>query len=144
MPGMKARSEADAAVGARIKERRILLGLSQEALGSALGLTFQQVQKYEKGMNRVAVTTAMKICEILQCNMAYLVGEDPARQSVGEHPRLVLEIVRALGVLPERFQRHILGLVHAINGAIDDPLVERRAEDRVAVGAEEPIHAAPV
>ena len=46
-------SPIDAHVGARVRLRRTLLGMSQEKLGDALGLTFQQVQKYERGVNRI-------------------------------------------------------------------------------------------
>jgi transcriptional regulator with XRE-family HTH domain len=56
----------DKHVGSRVRMRRMMLGMSQEALGGALGLTFQQVQKYEKGVNRVSASRLQHISQILQ------------------------------------------------------------------------------
>ena len=50
----KAPNPVDQYVGSRVRMRRLMLGMSQEKLGDALGLTFQQIQKYEKGANRIA------------------------------------------------------------------------------------------
>ena len=55
----------DAHVGSRVRLRRMLLGMSQERLGESMGLTFQQVQKYEKGVNRVGAGRLTKIAEVL-------------------------------------------------------------------------------
>jgi transcriptional regulator with XRE-family HTH domain len=55
----------DKHVGSRIRMRRIMLGMSQETLGEALGLTFQQVQKYEKGTNRIGASRLWQIAETL-------------------------------------------------------------------------------
>jgi transcriptional regulator with XRE-family HTH domain len=56
----------DIYVGSRIRMRRLMVGMSQEKLGDELGITFQQVQKYEKGTNRVSASRLQAICEILQ------------------------------------------------------------------------------
>ena len=56
----------DKHVGARVKMRRLLMGFSQEKLGEALGVTFQQVQKYEKGANRIGASRLQQISKILQ------------------------------------------------------------------------------
>jgi transcriptional regulator with XRE-family HTH domain len=61
----------DRHVGARIRMRRMMLGMSQEKLGDALGLTFQQVQKYEKGTNRVGASRLQQIATILNVEVAY-------------------------------------------------------------------------
>ena len=61
----KAPNPVDKYVGSRVRMRRIMLGMSQEKLGEALGLTFQQVQKYEKGTNRVGASRMQQISEIL-------------------------------------------------------------------------------
>jgi transcriptional regulator with XRE-family HTH domain len=52
--------------------RRIMLGMSQEKLGDALGLTFQQIQKYEKGTNRVGASRLQQIAEVLQVHVSFL------------------------------------------------------------------------
>jgi transcriptional regulator with XRE-family HTH domain len=66
----------DVGVGARIRIRRRELDLSQSALGQHLGLTFQQVQKYERGANRVSASMLVRIAEKLGCTVAFLVGEE--------------------------------------------------------------------
>ncbi|MDX1581422.1 MAG: helix-turn-helix transcriptional regulator, partial [Alphaproteobacteria bacterium] len=52
-------------VGRRLKERRSLMGLSQEKLGAAVGLTFQQIQKYERGQNRIGASRLFELAEVL-------------------------------------------------------------------------------
>jgi len=66
----------DVAVGARIRIRRRWLGFSQTQLANALGITFQQVQKYERGSNRVSASMLVKIAAKLETTVAALVGED--------------------------------------------------------------------
>ena len=66
----------DLEVGARIRLRRKALGITQSDLAEALELTFQQVQKYERGVNRVSATALVKIANRLECPVTYLLGED--------------------------------------------------------------------
>jgi transcriptional regulator with XRE-family HTH domain len=68
----KAPNHVDRHVGSRVRLRRMLLGLSQEKLGEALGLTFQQVQKYEKGTNRIGASRLQQIAQFLKVDIAYL------------------------------------------------------------------------
>ena len=68
----KAPNPVDKYVGSRVRMRRIMLGMSQEKLGEALGLTFQQIQKYEKGTNRVGASRIQQISEILQVPVSFL------------------------------------------------------------------------
>jgi DNA-binding XRE family transcriptional regulator len=62
----KAPNPVDKHVGSRVRMRRMMLGMSQEKLGDGLGLTFQQVQKYEKGANRIGASRLQHISHILQ------------------------------------------------------------------------------
>jgi transcriptional regulator with XRE-family HTH domain len=64
--GTKKPRPMDAYVGSRIRLRRNLLGISQTELGDRIGVTFQQVQKYEKGVNRIGTSRLIQICEVLQ------------------------------------------------------------------------------
>jgi transcriptional regulator with XRE-family HTH domain len=73
----KAPNPVDKYVGSRVRMRRIMLGMSQEKLGEALGLTFQQVQKYEKGTNRVGASRLQQISEILQVPVSFLFDGGP-------------------------------------------------------------------
>ncbi len=73
----KSPNPVDRHVGSRVRMRRIMLGMSQEKLGEALGLTFQQVQKYEKGTNRVGASRIQQISEILQVPVSFLFEGNP-------------------------------------------------------------------
>ena len=77
----KAPNPVDKYVGSRVRMRRIMLGMSQEKLGEALGLTFQQVQKYEKGTNRVGASRLQQISEILQVPVSFLFEGGPVAPS---------------------------------------------------------------
>ena len=68
----KAPNPIDKHVGSRVRMRRMMLSMSQEKLGDALGLTFQQVQKYEKGTNRIGASRLQQISHILQVPVAFL------------------------------------------------------------------------
>jgi transcriptional regulator with XRE-family HTH domain len=61
----------DVEVGARIRARRVSLGISQTALAKALGLTFQQVQKYERGVNRVSASKLYETAQVLQAPVTH-------------------------------------------------------------------------
>jgi len=67
----------DVHVGTRVRLRRTLLGLSQEKLGEAIGLTFQQVQKYERGANRVGSSRLYDLSRVLDVPIAYFFDEMP-------------------------------------------------------------------
>ncbi|HTW27537.1 MAG TPA: helix-turn-helix transcriptional regulator [Acetobacteraceae bacterium] len=70
-------SPIDSHVGGRIRLRRTLLGMSQERLGEALGLTFQQVQKYERGVNRVGASRLFDLSRVLDVPISYFFEEMP-------------------------------------------------------------------
>ena len=67
----KAPNPIDKHVGSRVRMRRMMLSMSQEKLGDALGLTFQQVQKYEKGTNRIGASRLQAIANILQVPVSF-------------------------------------------------------------------------
>ncbi|NNM74402.1 helix-turn-helix domain-containing protein [Enterovirga aerilata] len=72
---VKAPNDVDRQVGSRVRMRRMLIGMSQEKLGDALGLTFQQVQKYEKGTNRISASRLQQIAQVLGVSIDFLYGE---------------------------------------------------------------------
>jgi len=80
----------DKHVGSRVRLRRMMLGMSQEKLGDALGLTFQQVQKYEKGTNRIGASRLQHISHILQIPVPFFFEGAPQLpgqpQGIGEAP----------------------------------------------------------
>jgi transcriptional regulator with XRE-family HTH domain len=66
----------DAYVGARMRTRRLLLGMSQERLAEQIGVTFQQVQKYEKGVNRIGASRLQRIAEVLCTSPSYFFEQE--------------------------------------------------------------------
>lgn len=68
----------DVHVGARLRQRRILIGMSQEKLGEAIGLTFQQVQKYERGANRIGASRIYQLSNVLAVSVSYFFDDMPA------------------------------------------------------------------
>jgi transcriptional regulator with XRE-family HTH domain len=87
----KAPNPIDKHVGSRVRMRRMMLSMSQEKLGDALGLTFQQVQKYEKGTNRIGASRLQQISQILQVPVAFFFEGAPSLQpeqqdGMGEAP----------------------------------------------------------
>jgi transcriptional regulator with XRE-family HTH domain len=67
----------DAYIGARMRERRLKLGMSQDELGKELGVTFQQIQKYETGQNRVSAGRLFDICKALGLSLSSMFERDP-------------------------------------------------------------------
>jgi transcriptional regulator with XRE-family HTH domain len=81
MAAKKAPNPIDKHVGSRVRMRRMMLSMSQEKLGDALGLTFQQVQKYEKGTNRIGASRLQQISQILQVPVAFFFEGAPTLHS---------------------------------------------------------------
>lgn len=69
-------AEIDQAIGARLRLMRDARGVTQSELGDAIGVTFQQIQKYEKGTNRVSISTLKMMCKVLHCKPMDIIGED--------------------------------------------------------------------
>lgn len=125
----------DVHVGARIKLRRTLLGLSQEKLGEALGLTFQQVQKYEKGTNRVSASKLYRLAQILDVPIAFffdsLPGSDePPLKATEDDPlyrRETVALVRAYYGIPDQVVRdRLLSLVKSLSREVADEIAVPR------------------
>lgn len=78
----KSPNPIDIHVGSKVRLRRSMLGLSQEKLGDALGITFQQIQKYEKGTNRVSASKLQKISEVLGAPIEFFFQDAPRSDDV--------------------------------------------------------------
>lgn len=115
----------DIHVGQRLKQRRRLLGLSQVKLGERLGLTFQQIQKYERGINRLGASRLFATAQILDVPVGYFF-EDMTGERVG-----LAEEQRPFGSGPSASQTDrlvTLELVHAFE-QIRDPALRRTILD---------------
>ncbi len=117
----------DIHVGSRVRLRRTLLGLSQERLGDSVGLTFQQIQKYERGANRIGASRLFEFSNILDVPVSFFFDEMPSD--------IKKNVVRRLGGLQEQpaaefdsdplARRETLELVRAYY-RIEDPVVRKR------------------
>ena len=124
----------DIHVGGRIRLRRTMLGMSQEKLGEQLGITFQQVQKYEKGTNRVGASRLQNIAAILGVPVAFFFEDAPG--DTGD---------AAADGLSENSSTYVVNFLSSSEGLqlnrafvkISDPKVRRRIIDLVkAIAAE--------
>ena len=134
-PRMEVPSPIDVHVGSRVKQRRIVLGMSQDKLAKELGLTFQQVQKYERGTNRIGASRLHDMSRILTVPVAFFFDEMAAQAGMAEQGQE--------GFAPNPLdKRETLELVRAYY-KIADPTVRKRIFDMVkaianaTVGTEE-------
>jgi transcriptional regulator with XRE-family HTH domain len=113
----------DVHVGARIRTRRLLIGMNQETLAKALGLTFQQVQKYEGGANRVSASRLSQIADVLGVAIQYFFSDlhpDPGGAAAGKaRERLqrpeTIELIRSFYGIPDDDTRYrFLDMVKAV------------------------------
>jgi transcriptional regulator with XRE-family HTH domain len=131
----KAPNPIDKHVGSRVRMRRMMLSMSQEKLGDALGLTFQQVQKYEKGTNRIGASRLQQISNVLQVPVAFFFEGAPdlsggGRQAGGKDapsPAYVADFLATsdglaltkafMRINDAKLRRRIVDLVEQIAGA---------------------------
>jgi len=122
----------DVHVGGRIRLQRILLGISQMALAEAIGLTFQQVQKYEKGANRVSSSRLVDMANALGVSVSYFFEEMTAEVQK-QTPSALMITKQRPEIDQERdplARRETLELVRAYY-RITDPVVRKRLGDMV-------------
>lgn len=121
----------DRHVGRRVCEKRLSLGYNQSDLGRALGLTFQQIQKYEKGTNRISASKLWDIARFFKVDIGYFfAGLADAQPGVAEEgaafehdfpvTRYTIELARLAPQLPAAKQKLALELVRSLAGA-DEP-----------------------
>jgi transcriptional regulator with XRE-family HTH domain len=125
----KAPSNVDRHVGSRVRMRRILNGMSQESLGEALGVTFQQVQKYEKGTNRIGASRLHQIASVLGVPIEFFYEGAPAApggsgrtnlpESAGLRDDLItpenLQLLKAFARIRDpKIRRYIMKLTEAV------------------------------
>lgn len=124
----------DIHVGSRIRLRRTMLGMSQEKLGESLGITFQQIQKYEKGTNRVGASRLQNISGILNVPVSFFFEDAPGDQGV-----------TPTGMAEANSSNYVVDFLSSSEGLqlnrafvkITDPKVRRRIVDLVKALAAE-------
>lgn len=134
-PNKKQPNPIDIHVGGRVRLRRMMLGMSQEKLGEQLGITFQQIQKYEKGTNRIGASRLQHIATVLSVPVAFFFEDAPATPNG-----------HTVGVSDDSSSNYVVDFLSSAEGIqlnkafvnVKDPKLRRRIIDlvRAAAGAE--------
>jgi transcriptional regulator with XRE-family HTH domain len=132
----------DRHVGSRVRMRRVILGMSQEKLGEALGLTFQQVQKYEKGANRIGASRLQQISRTLDVPPAFFFEGAPSFETAANDAHA------HVGVAEDSHSSYVADFLSTAEGLhlnmafarIHDPKVRKRIVDLVTALAGEEAH----
>lgn len=129
--GSRHPTAVDTHVGVQIREKRIAIGISQTSLAQACGITFQQVQKYEKGGNRVSASRLWQLCAVLNVGIDYFFdGLAPQKLTRGQ--RTILEAGSRLPVNNSAdIDRETTRLARAI-AEVRDPAMRKRLKVMVA------------
>lgn len=121
-------NSVDVHVGARVRSRRMAMGLTQDKLAKAVGITFQQIQKYEKGANRVGASRLQAIARILEMPVSYffadasgqlsaklLEAQNMATARKAPAPAETLKMIKTfMGMRDQDARRHLLGLAEVL------------------------------
>lgn len=133
MAGKKTPNPIDIHVGSRVRLRRMMINMSQEKLGEHLGITFQQIQKYEKGTNRIGASRLQSISNVLQVPVSFFFDGAPGPSGVGEASGFEeksssymveflsspegLQLNKAFSRIPDaKVRRRIVELVRSLSG----------------------------
>jgi transcriptional regulator with XRE-family HTH domain len=130
-PGRHPRMEVDLYVSYRIRERRTILGLTQQQLAAMIGVTYQQAHKYETGVNRITAGRLHQLAQVLEVEVAYFFdGVDGARPAANSsrYQRAGLELARTfLAIANREHQEALCGLARTLAGVeagVDRPAIE--------------------
>src|SRR5262250_61554 len=98
--------DIDRHVGARVRERRIMLGLTQQQLADLIGVTYQQAHKYERGINRVSAGRLFEVAQVLSVPVSFFFDglEQENGRAISPRERMCLELARNFAQIPN--QRH--------------------------------------
>ncbi len=126
----------DVHVGSRVRYRRMIIGMSQEKLGEKMNLTFQQIQKYEKGTNRIGASRLFQLSKILDVPVGYFFEDAFANSAPSNQLQGLREPEQEAVLLDFLNSREGLDLNRAF-AKIHDPKVRRRVIDLVRALSEE-------
>jgi len=132
--GSRRANPLDLHVGSRVRLQRMLLGMSQEKLGEQLGLTFQQIQKYEKGINRIGASRLYELAKVLGVSVQFFYEDAP-----GTTPDNKIQTTSAGGLGERQADRYVVDFLSSREGIelnkafvkITDPKVRRSIVDLV-------------
>lgn len=124
------RNPIDVHVGSRLRQRRTLLGMSQDKLAESLNITFQQVQKYENGINRIGASRLFQVCKVLGVPISFFFDEYQPTESDG----LTMQVAETNTSLADDImqQKETLNLVRSYY-AIPDANVRKKVLEMIKV-----------
>jgi transcriptional regulator with XRE-family HTH domain len=114
-------NSTDKHVGARIRERRIMLGLSQQQMANMIGVTYQQAHKYERGINRISAGRLYEISQVLGVPISFFFEglEDARAPELNDRQRMCLELARNFAAIPnEKHQEALSQMARALATAL--------------------------
>ena len=113
--------DIDRYVGARIRERRIMLGLTQQQLADLIGVTYQQAHKYERGINRVSAGRLFEVSQVLSVPVSYFFDglEQENERAISPRERMCLELARNFAQIPNERHQEALSQLARVLAAID-------------------------
>ena len=111
-------SAADRHVGSRIRERRVMLGLSQQQLAQMIGVTYQQAHKYERGLNRISAGRLYEIAQVLNVPVSWFfegLSADVSHAEMTPRQRMCLELARNFAAIDnEKHQEALSAMARAL------------------------------
>jgi transcriptional regulator with XRE-family HTH domain len=134
-PSTKAPDPMDIALGAAVRIRRRTIGMSQEALAEQCGVSFQQIQKYENGANRISFSRLVQIARALKCRVVDLMDvlDGPDREMTGDLDLLTrmrtpgaIELLAAYELMPPEARTSLVGMLRALTTPADSPAKSRQ------------------
>src|SRR5438132_1382984 len=137
MANKKQPNPIDIHVGSRVRLRRMMLGMSQEKLGESLGITFQQIQKYEKGTNRIGASRIQHISRVLSVPVSFffdgapgMANDPPHAAGDAEPPNYLVDFLATtdgiqlnkafVRIKDAKLRRRVIDLVRAMAGVSDE------------------------
>jgi transcriptional regulator with XRE-family HTH domain len=123
--GKRSVTPMDRTIGTRLRARRLELHISQNELAEKLGLSFQQVQKYEKGVNRVGSSRLMQIATVLQCDVGFFLASNGREHTTSKFVEFLatkdgVEINEAMMKLGDEHRRGVIELARTLVRAYGD------------------------
>ena len=128
------RNPVDVHVGNRLKLRRTIIGMSQDKLGQTVGLTFQQIQKYEKGANRIGASRLYQFATVLDVPPAWFFDGLEGQPVEGRNGDVLAAAISDMAPMAA-FSREDIELLRAFQ-AVTNPVLRRRVADLVRAMAE--------
>lgn len=113
---------ADVLIGQKLKDRRLELSMSQQQIAASIGVTFQQIQKYERGTNRISSSKLNELANLLKVGINYFFSNDKDYEFADDVPSFIAEEQTEYGALPKKVKDQLKELINHFINIKDDKL----------------------